>query len=120
MRARGFTLIELMVVLLLLALLASIVAPVATKSVGRAKESTLKEDLFVMRKALDDYYSDNGKYPQDLQTLVSDHYIREIPKDPITGSADTWEFKRTDDNGIIDVHSGADGTAKDGTRYGDW
>ncbi|HKK06823.1 MAG TPA: prepilin-type N-terminal cleavage/methylation domain-containing protein [Gammaproteobacteria bacterium] len=120
MRARGFTLIELMVVLLLLALLASIVAPVATKSVGRAKESTLKEDLFILRKGLDDYYSDHGKYPEELQTLVEEHYIRDVPKDPVTDDAGSWVLKRTDDNGIIDVHSGADGTARDGTRYSDW
>lgn len=124
MRARGFTLIELLFVLVIVALLAGIVGPVLVNSIGNARESTLKEDLFVMRKAIDDYYADNGKYPAELARLTDKHYLRRIPADPVTERADTWVFVRvaTDDGegGIVDVHSGSNKTASDGTAYRDW
>jgi general secretion pathway protein G len=104
---RGFTLIELLLVLLIVALLASLVAPVVTGSIQRAKESTLKEDLYVMRKAIDDYYADSGKYPELLSDLVTKQYLRRIPRDPLTESAETWVLVRSDGGGIVDVRSGA-------------
>lgn len=126
MRARGFTLMELLLVLALIALLASLVTPIVTGSVHRARESTLKEDLFTMRKAIDDYYADNGSYPADLETLVQKRYLRRIPADPITERQDSWAVVRTDDDtqgkggGIIDVHSGSGDKDGSGVAYRDW
>lgn len=122
MRVRGFTLVELLVVLLLVALLASLVTPVVIQSISRAKESTLKEDLFVMRKAIDDYYADKGGYPEDLDTLATERYIRRVPVDPITEARD-WVLVQSDDpeqTGIVDVNSAADARAGDGSRYNEW
>lgn len=122
MRDKGFTLMELLLVLMLIALLASIAAPVVTKSIQRAKESTLKESLFVVRKAIDDYYADNGRYPADLKDLVSDRHIRKIPVDPLTETDSSWKLireKNTEGN-IIDVKSGSDAKARDGTAYQTW
>lgn len=124
MRTRGFTLIELLFVLVIVALLAGIVGPVLVNSIGNARESTLKEDLFVMRKAIDDYYADNGKYPAELVNLTEKHYLRRLPADPLTQRTDTWVLVRvsSDDGqgGIVDVHSGSNATASDGTLYRDW
>jgi len=124
MRARGFTLIELLFVLVIVALLAGIVGPVLVNSIGNARESTLKEDLFVMRKAIDDYYADNGKYPAELVNLTDRRYLRRIPADPLTQRNDTWVLVRvsSDDGegGIVDVHSGSNAKASDGTAYRDW
>ncbi len=124
MRARGFTLIELLFVMLIVALLAGIVGPVLVSSIGNARESTLKEDLFVMRKAIDDYYADNGRYPAELADLTDKRYLRRVPVDPLTDRTDSWVLVRvTSDGGaggIVDVHSGSDGAAGDGTRYRDW
>lgn len=115
----GFTIIELLVVLLLVSLLASLVTPVVTKSIIRAKESTLKEDLFLIRKSIDDYYADTNKYPASLETLVEKKYIRKMPLDPITDSTTTWEFVQ-EGEGISDIKSGSDKTAVDGTQYNEW
>lgn len=123
MRHRGFTLIELLLVLTIVALLASLVAPTLTRSIHRAKESALKEDLYVMRKALDDYYADHGRYPQELALLEEKRYLRRIPDDPLTGRADTWRLVREDKDrepGIIDVRSGSTESDKDGNAYGEW
>lgn len=119
---RGFTLVELLLVLFLVALLASLVAPVATRSVDQAKESALKEDLKVLRKAIDDYYANTGKYPQNLSQLVEKRYIRRIPVDPLTERETSWIENRAEDagGGINDVHSGAEGNASDGKPYHDW
>jgi len=112
-----------LVVLLLIALLASIVTPVVTKSIVRSKESTLKENLFVLRKALDDYYADNGRYPEQLEILVSQKYLRFIPIDPVTDQRQ-WNFSYTDDEeqgpGIIDIHSQSTEQASNGSNYNDW
>ncbi|MDH5180207.1 MAG: type II secretion system protein GspG [Gammaproteobacteria bacterium] len=119
MRNRGFTMMELLLVLMLVALLASVAAPMVTTSIERAKVSTLKENLFVLRKAIDDYYADNGQYPEDLQVLVSKRYIRHIPEDPLTDSVSSWILIR-DKNGegnIMDIRSGSNGKARDGTPY---
>lgn len=121
-RVKGFTLVELLLVLFIVALLASLVTPVATKSVDYAKDSALKEDLHVLRKAIDDYYANSGRYPQSLNQLVEKRYIRRIPVDPLTGSATSWVENRSDDKGggINDVHSGAEGNDSDGKPYRDW
>ena len=124
----GFTLIELMVVMSLIVILASIGLTVYTNSVVRAKESVLKEDLFRMRDAIDQYYADKGKYPATLDALVSDKYLRSIPVDPFTNSADTWRAvpsepdptNPTAEPGVYDVRSGSDQQALDGTHYADW
>ena len=120
--SRGFTLVELLLVLFLVALLASLVMPVATKSVDQAKESALKENLHVLRKAIDDYYANTGRYPQSLTQLVEKRYIRRIPVDPLTGKSTSWVEIRPEDlaEGVRDVHSGADGNASDGKPYRDW
>ncbi len=124
MRARGFTLLELLFVLLIVALLAGIVGPMLIGSISRARESTLKEDIHVMRRAIDNYYADNGKYPGELADLVNKRYLRGLPADPVTERRDTWIVVRTGNDkglgGIIDVHSGSELTANDGTFYRDW
>ena len=127
-RCAGFTLIEVMVVMALIVTLASIGLTLYGNSVTRAKESVLKEDLFRMRDAIDQYYADKGKYPATLQDLVSDKYLRSIPADPFTQSADTWREipsepdpqNPTAQPGVYDVRSGSDQTALDGTKYSDW
>lgn len=126
--ASGFTLIEVIVVVSLVVLLASISMNQYRNSVQYAREAVLKEDLFRMRDAIDQFHADKGKYPQTLEDLVSDGYLREIPKDPITGSADTWQAVPAEPDpqnpsaepGIYDVKSGSDGQALDGTQYADW
>jgi general secretion pathway protein G len=117
-----------MIVMSLIVILASIALAVYTNSVTRAKESVLKEDLFRMRDAIDQYYADKGKYPSTLDELVSDKYIRAIPVDPFTQSAETWQTvpsepdpnNPTADPGVYDVKSGSDQKALDGTNYSDW
>jgi len=118
----GFTLVELLLVLLMVALLASLAMPVATKSVDQAKESALKEDLQVMRKAIDDYYANTGQYPENLARLVEKRYIRRVPVDPITERANSWIEVASDGpgGGVMDVHSGAEGKSSDGKDYRDW
>jgi len=123
--ARGFTLMELLVVLTLVAVLASLVAPVVSSSILRAKEATLKENLFIMRKAIDDYYADQGDYPGSLQQLVEKRYIRKLPVDPVTDRSDSWVEVRAEEDGgkqggIIDVRSGSEEKSGDGAVYRDW
>lgn len=121
---RGFTLVELLLVLTLIALLASLAMPVVTGSVHRAKESTLKENLFVLRKAIDDYYADTGAYPGELDILVEKRYIRKIPVDPVTDRRDSWILMRAEDaqgrSGIIDVRSGSEEKDTNGVAYKEW
>jgi general secretion pathway protein G len=127
-RRDGFTLIELLIVMVLLVLLAGVSLAVYSNSVTRGREAALKEDLFQMRKAIDEYYADKGKYPSDLQTLVTEKYLRSIPPDPFTRSADTWQEIQSDSDpanpaaepGIWDVKSGADQTGSDGKLYSEW
>lgn len=121
-RSRGFTLVELLLVLFLVALLASLVTPVATKSVDQARESALKDDLHVLRKAIDDYYANTGRYPENLAQLAEKRYIRRVPVDPLTERATSWVEVPSDatGGGIIDVHSGAEGKGSDGRDYRDW
>jgi general secretion pathway protein G len=121
---RGFTLIELIVVLTILSLLLTIAVPRYFAHVERAKEATLKQDLSIMRDAIDKYHGDKGKYPDSLEDLVGARYIRSIPMDPITESTSTWKVLPpvdTDAKGaVFDVKSGADGKSIDGSSYGDW
>lgn len=124
MKKRGFTLMELLLVLALVALLASLAAPMVNNSIVRARESALKEDLYIMRKAIDDYYADVGAYPNELSQLVEKRYLRRIPTDPFTDRADSWVLVRDDSegssNGIMDVLSGAEGEAQSGGPYREW
>jgi len=120
---RGFTLVELMVVMSIIALLISIAVPRYFHSVDMAKEATLKQDLSVMREAIDKFYGDNERYPNSIQELVTRKYIRSVPVDPITESTETWLIVAPglDINGAVyDIKSGAEGAAKDGTAYADW
>ncbi len=124
---RGFTLIELLIVVALIGILSTLVIPTLKNTPRKAKEAVLKEDLYTLRDVLDQYFSDKGKYPQDLQTLVDDGYLRAIPLDPFTNSTDTWqtESASTEEDtegtgGIYDVHSGSSESALDGTKYSDW
>jgi general secretion pathway protein G len=121
---KGFTFIELLIVLALMALLASLVVSVSVGKIRQSKESALKEDLHNMRKALDDFYADQGKYPVKLQDLVEKHYLRSIPLDPLTESEDTWQTEISQDpsqkGGIVDVHSGSGDQPKDGKPYHEW
>jgi general secretion pathway protein G len=122
-KEKGFTLIELLVVLGIIALLAGLAVPNYFNSLEKARESALKQDLHIMRKAIDDYFANNDKYADDLQELVTAKYIKAVPKDPITDSDSTWVAIMSDDNenqGIIDVKSGAPGKSIDGQNYQDW
>jgi general secretion pathway protein G len=125
---RGFTMIELLVVVSLIVILATMGMTQYRNSVIHAREATLKEDLFRMRDAIDQYYADKGKYPATLEALVSDGYVRKLPEDPFTQSSTTWQAipAEPDPNnpaaeaGVFDVKSGSDGSALDGTRYSEW
>lgn len=117
----GFTLMELLLVMTLLAILAGISAPVVSHSIRKSKEATLKEDLQVMRKVIDDYYADVGHYPKYLKVLVEDKYLRKIPVDPFTERNDSWiEINAEDNSGIIDIKSGVLETNKQNSLYKDW
>jgi general secretion pathway protein G len=121
--AHGFTLIELMVVLAIIATLLAIAAPRYFASLEKSKEAVLHQDLALMRDSLDKYYGDKGKYPDTLDELVSNKYLRDIPVDPITDSRTTWVSvppATPDMGGVYDVKSGAQGVARDGTEYGSW
>ena len=120
---RGFTLIELMVVMTVIALLISIAVPRYFHSVEQAKEATLKQSLSVMRVAIDKFYGDNDRYPTSINELVFKKYIRAVPLDPITESTETWVTQAPSldvSNAVFDIKSGAPGTAKDGTAYSEW
>ncbi|MBD3670663.1 MAG: prepilin-type N-terminal cleavage/methylation domain-containing protein [Gammaproteobacteria bacterium] len=116
----GFTLIELIVVLLIISVLAGIVSPVVVSSLDRARESALKENLYIMRKTLDDYYADRGNYPSSLEQLVDEDYMRSIPDDPFLKNNESWVLSYDDEGGISDVHSAYDEVANDGSYYRDW
>lgn len=119
----GFTLIELLVVMVIIATLLTIAVPRYFHSVEKSKEATLRQDLAVIRDALDKYYGDNGRYPDALEELVKRKYLRSLPIDPITGSAITWLIVAPDSSekgGVYDVKSGAPGNARDGSEYRSW
>jgi general secretion pathway protein G len=125
--AAGFTLIELMVVISLIVILASMGLVQYRNSVVRAKESVLAENLFRMRDALDQYYADKNQYAPTLEALVTGGYLRQVPIDPFTQSAETWQIVKAEpdpnnptlESGVIDVKSGSDQTALDGSKYAD-
>ncbi|MBN9409208.1 MAG: prepilin-type N-terminal cleavage/methylation domain-containing protein [Burkholderiales bacterium] len=119
---RGFTLIELLVVLAVLAMLASLVAPRYLDRTDDAREAVLRQNLIGVRTAIDQFYRDKARYPDALEDLVKERYIRAVPVDPVTERVDTWvlvppkETERT----IFDIRSGAPGEARDGSRYATW
>jgi general secretion pathway protein G len=125
---RGFTLIELLVVAAILIVLAGIGLAQYRNSVIRAREAVLKEDLFRMRDAIDQYYADKMQYPATLDALVSEGYLRRVPDDPFTTTSSTWQTvpSEPDPNnptaspGVYDVKSGSEATALDNTKYADW
>ncbi len=127
-RSAGFTLMELMIVMGLIVVLAGIGLSVYGNSVTRAREATLKEDLFRMRDAIDQYYADKSTYPPSLDALVSEKYLRAVPVDPFTNAADTWQTTMSEPDpgnpsaepGIFDVKSGSDRRGLDGTAYAEW
>ena len=124
----GFTLIELMIVIFMILILVSIAAPMYTVSVTRARETVLRQDLYNLRMAIDQYTYDKMRAPQTLDDLVTAGYFREIPTDPMTNSRDTWVVDQEDillsidqtQPGIDNVHSGASGSGLDGTPYSSW
>ena len=127
-REFGFTLIELMIVMTIISILLAIAIPIYQKSILRAKESVLKNNLFTLRSMIDEYTVDKQHAPETLDDLVSDGYLRQVPVDPITGNNTSWKLVMEDtpvggDNqppGIFDIHSGAEGNGLDGTPYSDW
>lgn len=120
--------IELMIVIAIISILASIAAANYQHSVWRAREAVLRNDLFTLRSSIDQYTLDKQKAPQTLQDLVAAGYIKSVPKDPITNSTDTWVAQQEDslmaidqtDPGIVDVHSGSNSPSTDGTVYSSW
>jgi general secretion pathway protein G len=125
---RGFTLIELMVVLSLIVVLTTIGMVQYRNSQVFAKEAVLREDLFRMRDAIDQYYADKNQYPSTIDALVSEGYLRKLPEDPFTRNSTSWQTvpaepdpnNPTAEPGVYDVKSGSDGTALDGSKYSDW
>lgn len=124
--ARGFTLLELMIVMTIIVILAAIVMPLYQKSVRHAREATLRDSLYQMRKAIDQYQSDKTKLPPSLQALADEKYIREVPVDPITGAKD-WQEATGEDtaslgggSGVTDVHSASGDVSSEGTPYSEW
>ena len=127
-RRFGFTLIELMIVMAIIAVLMAVALPIYNRSIIRSKESVLKNNLFTLRTVIDEYTYDKQKAPQTLQDLVSDGYLRQVPMDPITGNAESWRLIMEDSTntvsqtqpGIFDVRSGAEGSSLEGTPYSEW
>ena len=122
-RGLGFTLIELLVVFTIIALLLTIAVPRYFGSIDKSKEAVLRENLNQMRDAISRYYADKGKYPESLETLANDRYLRSVPLDPITESEKTWVVIAPSDpqkGGVYDVKSGAPGKTKDGREFSEF
>ena len=120
---QGFTLVELLVVMAIIATLLTIATPRYFHSLERSREAVLKQDLTALRESIDKFYGDTGKYPQTLAVLVEKHYLRSIPVDPIAKTADKWIVVNSDDpedNGVRDVKSGAEGAGESGVPYAAW
>jgi general secretion pathway protein G len=126
--AKGFTLFELLAVMVIMGILASIAVPSYKRSQYKARESVLAEDLFQMRRSIDAYFADNGVYPDDLEQLVSNKYLRGIPSDPMTKRNDTWrcippepaDNGQLAEGGCFDINSGSDLIGLNGIPYADW
>jgi general secretion pathway protein G len=124
----GMTLIELMIVVSIIITVISVAVPLYQKAIIRSKESVLKQNLFTMRSLIDEYTFDKEKAPQSLQDLVTEGYLRQLPLDPFTRKNDSWRVVMEEsvqsvdqkEPGIFDVHSGAEGTSLDGTKYSEW
>ncbi len=127
-RADGFSLIELLIVMTVIGILATAAIPQLFDATQRAEEAVLRRDLFIMRDAIDQYFADRGEYPQRLNDLAANAYVREIPEDPLTKSRDTWVVRLVDWElldegerpGIWDVRSGAPGVGLNGIEYSQW
>jgi general secretion pathway protein G len=128
-RSRGFTLIEMLIVMSLILILVSVALPAYQQSIWRARESVLKQNLFALRSVISQYTLDKQKAPQSLEDLVSAGYFKQIPNDPMTGRSDTWTVEEETDTimtvnqqepGIYDVHSGSTAVGTDGTAYNTW
>jgi general secretion pathway protein G len=127
-RRAGYTLIEIMIVMAIISILVSIAVPIYQKSLIRAKEAVLKNNLFSMRTVIDEYTYDKQKAPQSLNDLVNEGYLRTVPVDPMTGNADSWRVVMEDaltsvnqtEPGIFDVRSGSDAKSLEGTQYSEW
>jgi general secretion pathway protein G len=125
---KGFTLIEMMIVMAIIVILVAVAVPFYQKAITRAKESVLHNNIFALRQAIDEYAYDKQKAPQTLQDLVSAGYLREVPKDPITQRADSWKTIMEDagqavspsEPGIYDIRSGSNLRSSDGTSYSEW
>ena len=121
--AAGFTLIELLVVMTIIGVLLTIAVPRYFRTVERSKETVLRHDLSVVRESIDKYYADSGQYPEALPALVEKHYIRSVPVDPFTKSADSWLMVASEDPdhpGVRDIHSGSPDTGSDGSPFVSW
>lgn len=127
-RQRGFTIVELMIVLTIIGILLSVAVPIYQKALVRSNETVLRSNLFTIRTMIDEYTYDKQKAPQTLQDLVEAGYLRQIPIDPMTRSADTWKLIMEDalsstsqsEPGIFDVRSGSDRRSLEGTNYSEW
>ena len=122
-RSRGFTLVELLVVMAILAMLLSLAAPRYFESLERAKEASLRTNLRILRESIDKYRGDTGRFPESLQQLVDARYVRAIPVDPVTDAATTWVLLPHPDGstpGAYDVRSGASGASRDGSEFQTW
>jgi general secretion pathway protein G len=121
-RMAGYTLIELMIVLTIIGILASMAQPNLHRTVIRAKETSLRRSLFVMRDVIDQFYADNGRYPDSLEDLIQKKYIRAVPDDPFTRSNATWVIipPEGEEGAVFDVHSGSRLVSLDGVPYNDW
>lgn len=125
---RGYTLIEIMIVMAIISILVSIAVPIYQKALIRSKEAVLKNNLFTLRTVIDEYTYDKQKAPQSLTDLVNEGYLRTVPVDPMTGNADSWRVIMEDaltavnqtETGIFDVRSGSDAKSLEGTLYSEW
>ena len=122
-QGRGFTMIEMLVVMVIISLLLTIAVPRYLRTLERSKETVLRQDLSALRESIDKFYGDTGKFPESLAMLVDKRYLRNVPVDPIAKSAETWVVVRADDpedTGVKDVHSGAEGSGQSGVPYATW